>query len=149
MALKKLEAKTETGINYRDYGKEMGETWFAVKGYLESPSANKEPEIAQALAGAMRKYNLAAQLWTWSIESKRDFPKDAVCEKLDYLWKDRKENIEKELPDAIKPRESGGAKFKEYPPGSSPVDCIAYTAALHIAWSNASKELKKVSSFFH
>src|SRR6266481_3317406 len=58
-ALKKLEAKIETGLTEREYSSALGETNFAVKMFLEAPEADKFPEFSRDIRAAM-KWDLAA-----------------------------------------------------------------------------------------
>jgi hypothetical protein len=62
-ALKKLEARTQSGISYRDYGPALGETKFAVNMYLESPDRDKNPQLAAYVDQTMTTYTAAGMIW--------------------------------------------------------------------------------------
>ncbi len=57
-AVKKVEARTEVGINYKDYSTVVGEAWADVKIFTESPDGKKLPEFSFLLVSAMGKYRL-------------------------------------------------------------------------------------------
>jgi hypothetical protein len=68
-ALKKLEAKIETGMTEREYSSALGETNFAVKMFLESPEADKFPEFSQNLRTAMKWDVAADDIWQRKIDT--------------------------------------------------------------------------------
>jgi len=47
IALKKLQAKCQTGISYRDYSNALGEAKFPVNMYTESEESKKYPDLTQ------------------------------------------------------------------------------------------------------
>jgi hypothetical protein len=57
-AVKKVEARTEVGINYKDYSTVVGEAWAEVKLFAESPEGKKLPAFSFLLVSAMGKYKL-------------------------------------------------------------------------------------------
>lgn len=61
IALKKLEAKTQTGINYVDYLRALGDAKFAVNSFLGEKSASGE--FAKAIEKTMELYEEAAHIW--------------------------------------------------------------------------------------
>ena len=67
-AVKKVEARTEIGINYNDYSTVVGEAWGDVKIFIESPDGKKVPEFSMLLAKAMADYKSALDIWKWKIE---------------------------------------------------------------------------------
>jgi hypothetical protein len=75
-ALKKVEARTEIGVNYRDYSTVVGETWGDVKIFIESPDGRKLSEFSRALAIATDDYKLALEIWGYKL-------------RYDSLYKDR------------------------------------------------------------
>lgn len=62
-ALKKLEARTQAGINYRDYRTALGEAKLDYNLYVESSNAQREPAITKSLKDAMACYALAMMAW--------------------------------------------------------------------------------------
>lgn len=68
---KKLEARTEVGINYRDYSTVVGEAWGDVKIFVESPEGKSIPEFSLLLTEALRHYKLALDIWQDKIQYPR------------------------------------------------------------------------------
>ena len=62
-AVKKVEARAEVGITYKDYSTVVGEAWADVKIFAESPEGKKLPEFSFLLVSAMGKYKLALDIW--------------------------------------------------------------------------------------
>ncbi|MHB8067360.1 MAG: hypothetical protein ACYDIC_05610 [Desulfobaccales bacterium] len=62
-ALKKLEAKVESGMSYQKYREALGDTNAEVKLFLESKNAKKNPELANSIKKIMGNYQDAADLW--------------------------------------------------------------------------------------
>jgi len=67
-ALKKLQAKTEVGINKVNYGRELGEVWYVVKKFLDSEDAKGHPRLSRELAHAMECFKLANGAWKDMIQ---------------------------------------------------------------------------------
>ena len=70
--LKKLEARTEVGINYADYSRGVGEAWAEVKIFVESPEAPQLPEFNFLLVSATEKYKLGLDAWRGKFEPERN-----------------------------------------------------------------------------
>jgi hypothetical protein len=66
-AVKKVEARTEVGINYKDYSTVVGEAWADVKIFTESPEGKKLPAFSFLLVSAMGKHKLALDVWHHSV----------------------------------------------------------------------------------
>lgn len=62
-ALKRLEARTQVGISYREYGPALGEAKAEVNLFLESPEAAKMPELTTSISKAMNHYKTAMKVW--------------------------------------------------------------------------------------
>lgn len=62
-AVKKLEARTEVGVNYTDYSKSVGDAWGDVKIFIESREGKPLTEFSHLLANAMADYKLALDIW--------------------------------------------------------------------------------------
>lgn len=75
IALKKLEAKVQTGINQSDYVAALGETVFAVN-MLGDEKDSKNQELDDAIRSAMADYKLAGDVWKLRIETTLN-PRDA------------------------------------------------------------------------
>jgi hypothetical protein len=62
-ALKKLEAMTQAGVSYRDYGPALGEAKLEVNLFLESPEAREKPRLREIFSKAMGHYEQAGAVW--------------------------------------------------------------------------------------
>jgi hypothetical protein len=71
--LRKLEAKVQVGISYRDYGPALGDAQFAVNQFLESPEAKKRPEMANAINTTLDYFKMAAVVWNFSVKTNYKF----------------------------------------------------------------------------
>lgn len=130
MALKKLEARTEVGISYRDYTPALGEAKFLINIYLESKEADNDPQLKDAIVKAMRCYDDAKTYW------KYEFDADGII----GMWP----NTLKEYPEAKKPINAGGASVNRWPFGRR----LMVKALLPIVWKHASQELTKATDLF-
>jgi hypothetical protein len=68
-SLKRLEARTEIGVNYVDYNRVIGDTFPDVKLFLESREAKQLPELAFVLDNAMDCYVEVNRLWGLKVGS--------------------------------------------------------------------------------
>ena len=66
LALKKLQAKTETGIVYNEYSSALGDANFAVKLFLDSDDAKSHPEFSSSLQDSIKWYQAASEVWSES-----------------------------------------------------------------------------------
>lgn len=62
-ALKKLEAKTQVGISYRDYSPALGDAKYEVNLYIEGDEKYKNKEFKSAIIEAMNLYEYANTIW--------------------------------------------------------------------------------------
>lgn len=62
-ALKKLQARTQAGISYRDYPPALGEAKFEVNLYLDGNDSNKNPTLTTTISDAMALYEYANSIW--------------------------------------------------------------------------------------
>ena len=67
-AVKKLEARTEVGMSYKDYSTAVGEAWGDVKVFAESPEGKKLSDFSFVLVSAMGKYKLALDIWQDKVQ---------------------------------------------------------------------------------
>ena len=62
-AVKKVQARTEVGVNLNNWSTIVGEAWGEVKVFAESPEGIELPELSFLLTSAMGKYKLALDAW--------------------------------------------------------------------------------------
>jgi hypothetical protein len=131
--LKKLEAKCQSGISYRDYSSSMGDAKFEVNLFQESKAAGKNQELTNCILRAMGHYINAGIYWDMKF-SGHNPTIDSI------LSKDLEPIILKQYPDADKDAHEGGARLSLGNNNPIMVDFL-----LPIIWSEASKELNKAS----
>jgi hypothetical protein len=129
MALKKLEARVQAGISYRDYGPALGEAKFPINLFMESADAKNHPELTEAFNKTMKHYEYAGSLWNLKV-SNIPIPFFVV-----------ESDIGKEVKN----------KYPQAPskmPGHSKFDKETYYVSelLPFIWAEASNELKQASS---
>ena len=71
MALKKLEARTQAGISYRDYGPALGEATFPVNLYLETAEGKESSDLANAIRRTMSIYSDARLSFRYNVKGGR------------------------------------------------------------------------------
>ncbi|MGD0625120.1 MAG: hypothetical protein ABSB32_10420 [Thermodesulfobacteriota bacterium] len=135
--LKKLEARCQAGISYKDYGAALGDAKFEVNIFLESPEAKARPQLTDSIIRAMMHYENARHFWEYKFSGySRNYP-----EILPYFVE---EEVFRIYPEANKEYKDGGAlmRMKEYDPESTKVHI---SCLLSFIWNEASKELKKAA----
>ena len=84
--MKKVEARTEIGIAYRDYSTVVGEAWADVKVFAESPEGKKLSEFSHLLVSTIDKYRLALEVWKGKLDSDAGFDKELSDIILQSCW---------------------------------------------------------------
>ena len=67
-ALKELQSVVSGGVNYRDYGRRVGDAKIRVDRYLQGPD-QEDALVKKAIADAMRFYASAALAWSARISN--------------------------------------------------------------------------------
>ena len=62
-SIRRLQAKVQTGISYRDYSPALADAKLEVSMFVESSSGKKFPEFASLLSRAIGHYDVANNLW--------------------------------------------------------------------------------------
>jgi hypothetical protein len=134
LALKKLEAKCETGISYKDYGTAVGETKFPVNMLLEGKEAANNKALAESISKAMGHYEIANTYWGMKFSSWK------------YgVSKDSEKGIISQYPNADKDSKSGGARLYI---DVNKSNNIYVDFLLPVIWAEASKELENTSKLY-
>lgn len=71
MALKKLEARCQSGISYRDYSGALADAKFPVNVFLESKESRKNTNLTDSISTAIRHYEFAGKIWHIRISADR------------------------------------------------------------------------------
>ena len=69
LGLKKLQARVQSGVSYRDYGQALGEAKFPVNLYLESKESSKNPELTDSIKKAIAHYEFVRMVWQDTIDN--------------------------------------------------------------------------------
>lgn len=67
--LKKLQARCQSGISYRDYGNAVGDAKFPVNLFAESAEAKTNPQLLESINKVMKHYEFAGILWNDKISN--------------------------------------------------------------------------------
>jgi hypothetical protein len=127
MGLKKLQARVQSGISYRDYSNAVADAKFPVNLYMESADAKKYTELTESMNKAMEHYEFAGVVWqdAFSNTAMRG-----------SLTRPVENAIVKLYPQADKEIKDGGARSKDYG-----LNFLLKEAVFMIVWAEASKEL--------
>jgi hypothetical protein len=69
-ALKKLQARCQSGVSYREYVNALGDAKFPVNLFIGSAEAQKFPDLTASINKAMKHYEYASTLWNTKMSSK-------------------------------------------------------------------------------
>jgi hypothetical protein len=151
-ALKKLEAKIESGTSYKKYREDLGDTNAEVKLFLESKAAKNDIALAQSIKKIMGNYQDAADLWKTIADEPQRVPYFSPYEKINPNFREdwhvnlveTSQRMFKKYPQAydkcrVQRKSEFMGKTSVFPPE------ISLDEFLSIIWGEASKELKKLS----
>lgn len=68
MALKKLEARTQVGVSYRDYSGVLGEAVFPRKVFLETKAGSVADGFSEPLRAAGEHFGRAGEVWAFKFQ---------------------------------------------------------------------------------
>jgi len=125
MGLKKLQARCQSGISYRDYSNAVADAKFPVNLFMESADAPKYPELTASIDKVMKHYEYAGGLWNHKLSSR--FAALIKC------GSELAVEINKLYPQA----ERNSALSKE--------DCYFVDSVFPVIWEAASKELENTT----
>lgn len=74
-SLKKLQAKCQTGISFRDYSPALGDARFYVNKFIQSDESKNNYELTANISNAIDAYQFAQEVWNmkFTYNSPRDF----------------------------------------------------------------------------
>lgn len=154
-ALKKLEAKVESGMSYQKYREALGDTNAEVKLFLESKGAKKDIEQAKLIKKIMGNYQDAADLWKTIADHPARVPYFTPDEKLSPTLREQWHiNLVETSKRMFKKYPKAYDKLKKHredmigPLSGKPLPFpkeISLEDFLAVIWGEASKELKKLS----
>lgn len=129
-ALKKLEARYQAGISYRDYAPALGDATFEVNMFMESDDSKKLESLAASIKKTLQYYAYANTLWGYQFTTSKENKEDYI----DNRFYDINSDIIKEF-------------LKLYPEANKSVNFdfngtkMHYSVAIAYVFSAASKEL--------
>lgn len=130
-SLKKVEAKTQTGVNIRDYSTAISDAKLELNMFIDS-TKNKNTPLVQSLKKAMEHYENAASMWRIDITQR-------TTEVSQVTW----------IYDAYPQASKVATSQNNYDGGVIVVldHKIVYThGVLSIIWAEASKELQRAAT---
>lgn len=69
MGLKKLQARCQAGISYRDYGNALADAKFPVNLFMESAEAKKSQDFTDSINNVINHYVSAGVVWNYKISN--------------------------------------------------------------------------------
>lgn len=103
-SLKKLEARVQVGISYRDYAPALGDTKFEVNLFMEGLDAKKKVKLAESIARVMIHYQYAGSTWNFGFSGATGCGDGAI-----WIESDTAKKALKLYPKAKEPYTEGGA----------------------------------------
>jgi hypothetical protein len=158
MALKKMEARVQSGIAYRDYRPALGETKFSVNIYLDTSEAKIYPELTSLIERVMVHYEQAGFVFEESLRgpyryldhvssySSEELRRQAISEQQIY------KSLVEQYPEANKFIENGGALDRDKSDRGKDINNLKYGRVLRLDYllqmifKRASKDLENAST---
>lgn len=137
-ALKRLEARCESGISYKEYSPALGDAQFEVNLYLESKEAKDNPKLAMIINGIMFDYKWAKLAWDEKFSKKPLMNSIMIDSSL-------AQSLIKIYPDMKKPFTEGGAYsvstifFMKH-------EKLMIPGILNVIWGKASNSIKEATT---
>lgn len=133
LALKKMHARCQAGITYKEYGPALGEAKFSVNLFMEGEDAKRNSPLTTAINKAMSDYEMAGSLWRHKIVS---------SPRAIQLPRNEADPWLKLYPEAEKPEKEGGALNAGY--GKSiGMDYFFYSPFISLIWKSASQNISQ------
>jgi hypothetical protein len=144
-ALKKLEARTQAGISYKDYGPALGDAKVEVNMFSESAEAKEKPRLKEIFNKAMGHYEEAGNVWRYQFAGRGAPPymvspdDSAMINQIMRYYpsiRTKVKSTEFDEPTSYDDFKRG-IKRKVYR------ESLSYSDAIKAIWQEASEELKK------
>jgi hypothetical protein len=88
-ALKRLQARIEVGVDFRDYSSQLANTWADVKALIEPPEPLANPHLQECLLEAIDDYKVANDSWSRIVVPQDDDVDRQLAvqaAKIDAMW---------------------------------------------------------------
>jgi hypothetical protein len=126
--LKKLQARCQAGISYSDYSNAVADAKFPVNLFIESPEAQKYPELTASINIAMQHYEYAGTLWNIKLSDR--FAALVRCDS----------EVAKSISQRYPQAKRDAALREGY--------CYFIDSVLGVIWEEASNELKNTTNLY-
>jgi len=152
LALKKLEAKIQVGISYRDYLPALGEAKFPVNLYLESIEAKNNTELSILIYKIIDKYDQIGFVFKEKIRGRyRYLDNESVGDAVERRYYN---NLLNEYPEMNKFIEEGGAIDRDKSDKGRGIADLKHGRVLNLNYvlpvmiKNNSQDLKRASELY-
>jgi len=131
--LKKLQARCQSGISYRDYSNAVADAKFPVSLFMESADAKKFLDLTNSMKAVMTHYEYAGNLWNQKMSARRDGSKHEFYLNGGFIATDS----------------ALGKEFKNLYPGATATNgYYEVSSSLSHIWGNAAQELKNTTILY-
>ncbi|HRY37298.1 MAG TPA: hypothetical protein P5347_01135 [Smithellaceae bacterium] len=139
--LKKLQARCQIGISYKDYSSAVADAKFPVNLFIESADAEKFPDLKAAINKAMEHYETANLFWNRRMNVRQG----EVMLESGLIWTKSPmgQYISNNYPEAVAIEPTTGVNWLLGNPKYYPLDSV-----LPIMWNKASKELENATAIY-
>lgn len=134
-ALKKLQARAQVGITYKDYAPALGEAKYALNLFVESTQSKEFPELSQLLTSAFDTFKMAGEVWDDKFSGRQYAHLDG------YTFKSYFSALFAKYPDADKNDSDGGIVFR-----TDTNELINIDRAVSFLFSKANQDIQKASA---
>lgn len=132
-ALKKLEARIQAGISYRDYAPALGDAKFDVNMFVQGNDAKGFDDLKASIIKTMSTYDLANSIWNSKIAGTGNFYSKGDALTIDFF---------KLYPEANKSDKDGGV-WSDHKSQYTGESLIFVDTMIQYLFSEASKETAK------
>jgi hypothetical protein len=148
-ALKRLEAKCQSGISYKDFSLALGYSKFTLNMYLEEKDPSKSSSVTKSMLIAYDHYEFAKTMWDFKFTSKME-----IIPTTSDWGIDLSKIIFSRYPEANRSTTDGGVIYKStlklpdeaIKAGIKLDDDIYLDGVVSYAFNKASSELKTTAS---
>jgi hypothetical protein len=103
VGMKKLQARCQVGVSYRDYSSVLVEAKLPLNLFLGSPEAAEKQDLAIALQRVMAHYEYAGRVWSWKFAGRK---------LREFLDADEEREVMNAYPGTSNEGYSGGARIR-------------------------------------
>jgi len=141
MGLKKLQARCQSGISYRDYSNAVADAKYPVNLFMESADSEKMPDLKASIHKVMEHYETANLFWNRRMNVRQG----EVMLESGLIWTESPmgKYISNNYPEAVAIAPTTGVNWLLGNPKYYPLDSV-----LPIMWNKASMELENATALY-